>query len=116
MKKPAITGLFLLLTAFALSAQSLPSIRIVNNTGEPINYIVVSPSNNDQWGDNVLGDTILENGQTFTYQLPFSLNSVSLYDIGLQDIYGDTYVKWEFRVTNNARIVFTEDDLEDWDG
>ena len=113
MKKLMLLGLCLLLGTFAVFAQDQPSIRIVNNTGFSIYYIYASPSDNDNWGPDLLGDDILENGQTFTYRLPESLSRTSVYDIGLEDEDGDTYVKWEVKLTNNARIVFTIDDLEE---
>ena len=113
MKKLILTGLFLVLGVFVLSAQNLPSVRIVNNTGKEIFYIFISPSDDDNWGGDLLGEDILENGQTFTYRLPHPLSRVSLYDIGMEDEDGDTYVKWEVTITDNARIVFTIDDLED---
>ena len=113
MKKLLLTGLFLFFGAFALVAQNLPSIRIVNNTGYTIYKIYVSPAENDNWGEDILGDDILENGKTFTCQLRFPLSKVNVYDIGVEDEDGDAYIKWEVTVTNNAQIVFTIDDIED---
>jgi hypothetical protein len=114
MKKLAAVCLFLLLGAYALSSQNLPVIRIVNNTGYPIYFIYISPASEDEIGDDLLGeDNLLENGQTFTYRLPQPLNKTSVYDIILEDEEGDYYIKWGVTVTNNARIVFTMDDLEE---
>jgi len=115
MKKLLLACIFLFLGTFVLSAQSMPSIRIVNNTGYTIYQIYVSPSEDDEWGDDILGDEILENGKTFTYRLRFPLNRVSVYDIGVIDEDGDDYIKWEVTVTNNASIVFTTEDME-WGG
>ena len=115
MKKLMLTGLFLLLGVFALSAQEQPTIRIVNNTGHQIYFIFISPSDNDIWGEDLLGEDILESGQTFTYQLPQPLNRVNVYDIRLEDEDEDAYIKTKITMTNNARIVFTIDDLEEED-
>ena len=112
MKRIFFMGLFLLITAFSISAQNLPSIRIVNNTGYVIYYICVSPSDSDDWGEDLLEDNVLLEGETFTYQLPQPLSRVSVYDIMLEDEDGDLYYKWEVNVTNNSRIVFTFDDIE----
>jgi hypothetical protein len=112
MKKLSL-AFILLLGAFAVSAQSRPSINIVNNTGYTIYELYVSPSESDEWGEDILGETVLENGNSFTIQLPSPLNQVSVYDIGAEDEDGDAYIKWELTVTNNARIVFTLEDLED---
>ena len=113
MKKLTLAGLFLILGTFALYAQNLPSIRIVNNTGYDVYYLYISPSDSDDWGGDILGEEILENGKTFTFELPYPLSSYDEYDIGMEDEDGDTYIKWEVTVTNNARIVFTVDDMED---
>ena len=112
MKKSLIALLFFIWGAIVVSAQNLPTVRIVNNTGYDIYFLFVSPSESDEWGDDLLGDDILEDGKTFTYQLPQSLNRTSLYDFGVEDEEGDTYSKYEVKITNNARIVFTLDDLD----
>jgi hypothetical protein len=111
MKKFAITGLLLLAGAFALYAQNLPSVRIVNNTGFSIYYIFISPAESDEWGDELLGDNFLEDGENITFQLPLPLNRTNIYDFRVHDEDGDVYFKWDITVTNNARIVFTLDDL-----
>ena len=112
MKKLMLTGIFLLLGIFAVSAQELPSITIVNNTGYAMYYIFISPTENDFWGEELLGDEILENGQSFSYTLPHPLNQINTYDIWLIDEDEDFYLKWRVRVSNNARIVFTLDDID----
>ena len=112
MKKLMLTGIFLLLGIFAISAEDLPSITIVNNTGYAMYLIFISPSDDDYWGDELLGDEILENGQSFNYELPYPLSQVNTYDMFLIDEDEDFYLKWRVRVSNNARIVFTFDDID----
>jgi hypothetical protein len=113
MKKLFVLGLFLFLGVFSVSAQNLPSIRIVNNTGNDVYLIYVSPSESDDWGEDLLGDeNTLEDGETFTVRLQSPLSSIDTYDIGLEDEYGDAYTKFEVKITNNGRIEFTQDDLD----
>jgi hypothetical protein len=112
MKKLFVLGLFLLLGRFSLAAQSLPSIRITNDTGYDVYYVYISPSNDDEWGDDFLGDDILLNGHSVDISLNYPLNSVDTYDIYVEDEDGDTYFKYEVIITDNARIVFTEADLD----
>lgn len=112
MKKLMVAGLFLLLSAFAASAQNLPSVRIVNNTGVTIYYVYISSPDSEDWGEDVLGEAFLENGQTFTYQLPRSLGSGSVFDLCIEDETEAKYIKWGATLTNNAQIVFTIDDLD----
>lgn len=113
-----LAGILLFLGTFAVFAQrtdnnsGLPTIRIVNNTGYDIFSIYISPSEDDLWGDDLLGDDILEDGQTFTYQLPFPLSTYSVYDVAIVDEDDDSYTKMEVTMTDNARIVFTFDDID----
>jgi len=111
MKRLILVGLFLFLGIFALSAQSLPSVRIVNNTGYTIFSIFVSPSELDEWGENILGDSSLVNGSTFTYRLPYPLSRYSVYDVGMENENEAVYIKWDVKVANNIQIIFTVDDL-----
>ncbi|MDR2702406.1 MAG: hypothetical protein LBB72_08245 [Spirochaetaceae bacterium] len=111
MKKFILAGLLLFAGTFALYAQNLPSIRIVNNTGFSIYYIFVSPSESDDWGDELLGDDYLEDGDYITVRLSQPLSRTNVYDFRVEDEDEDLYFKWEVTVTNNARIVFTLDDL-----
>ena len=109
-------GLFVLLGVYAVFAQDLPSVRIVNNTGYTIYYVFVSPSDNEFWGNDILADDeILENGQTLMFELTRPLSQVNVYDIRLIDEEDDSYRKMGITITNNARIVFTIDDLDDYD-
>jgi hypothetical protein len=94
------------------NTQNLPSIRIKNSTGYTIYYIYVSPISNDNWGNDVLGDKILRNGETVTVSLSQALNVVNRYDIQLKDEDGDTYTKRNIQVTTNTLIEFTIHDLD----
>jgi hypothetical protein len=111
MKKLILVSLFFFLGIFALSAQNLPSIEIVNNTGYTIYFLYVSPSESDKWGDDILGEKSLGDGETFSYRLPQPLSSSNVYDFMAEDEDEDPYFKWDITVTNNARIVFTFDDI-----
>ena len=113
MKKPILSLVFLFLVSLAIHAQNLPTVSIVNNTGCDIYYLYISPADEEGWGDDLLGDDILEDGKTFVYRLPNHLSNVSVYDILAEDENEDSYFKWDMKLVNNARIVFTPDDLDD---
>ena len=113
MKKLSLTGLFLFAGFFFLCAQNMPSVNIVNNTGYTIYFLYVSPSESDEWGVDILGDAVLRDGETFIYQLSEPLGRVSTYDFLAEDEDDDPYLKWKITITNNARIIFTFDDLYD---
>jgi hypothetical protein len=111
MKQLLFAGLFFLAGIFTLSAQNMPSVRIINNTGYDIYFLYVSSSEDDEWGEDILGKDVLEDGMTFTYRLPQPLNRTSVYDFMAEDEDGDSYTKMDISVSNNALIVFTLDDI-----
>ena len=113
MKKIITCILFLFFAVFAANAQDRSYIHIVNNTGYEIYFVFMSSSYENSWGPDLLAeDQTLQNGETFTYQLPYFLRDVEIYDILLEDLDGDTYTKWGVAVTANAIIIFTIDDID----
>ena len=113
MKKIITLCVFLFFVAFSITAQDLPFINIVNNTGYTIFYVYISPSDSEDWGDDLLdSEEVLYDGETFMCQLPHPLSRVKAYDILLEDVDGDTYSKWRVSAATNSRIVFTFDDLD----
>ena len=94
------------------TASAQPSITLVNNTGYDIWWVYISLPDDESWGDDLLDDNeILDNGQSLTINLPYTISSVNRYDIMLEDSDGDGYYKMNTAVTDNARIVFTLADL-----
>jgi len=92
--------------------QSGPLIEIVNNTGYVIFFIYVSPASSSDWGDDVLEDDVLLNGQSVKVRLKHSLSTASQYDILLEDSDGDTYTKTNVLITPNKKIEFTVKDID----
>ena len=113
MKKYIFLGLiFALLTGFAF-AQNLPQVTVVNNTGYTFHYLYLAPESSGDWGDDVLGNQILRDGQRIQVTLPYPLERERVYDFWAIDEDGDDYYKWDIRVTQGARVVFVFDDI-DW--
>ena len=113
MKKIIALCVFLLFAVFSIAAQNLPVISIVNNTGYTVFCVYISPSDYEDWGEDLLdSDEVLYDGETFTCQLPQPLSKVKAYDILLEDEDGDTYSKWHISVAANPRVIFTFDDLD----
>jgi uncharacterized protein YcfL len=90
----------------------LPVITIVNRTGYLCHYLYLSPTSVDNWENDELGDSTLENGQSFRVTLEYPLSRENRYDILMVDLDGDTYTKWDVLLTENAVIVFTFDDFD----
>jgi hypothetical protein len=95
-----------------LSAQERPLVLIVNNTGYTGYYLYISPSDVDEWGEDVLDEDVLPDGELLRLELSQALNRVNRYDIQMEDEDGDTYTKWDVLITPQIRIEFTLDDLD----
>ena len=113
MKKIVLLFIILSFGAFTAYAQSNPTIYIVNDTGYTFYFLMIKPSTEGRWSLDILGDELLEDGQAFSYQLPYPLSRVSVYDFKAEDDEKDLYFKYKVRVVDSAEIVFTLDDL-DW--
>jgi len=110
MKKPFVSALFLFLISIAVTAQQLPIVIIVNNTGFTIHSIYISPTNSDAWGQDILRGGTLQKS-SYIYELPNPLSRESVYDIMLKSNEGVQFIKWDARISDNAQIIFTADDL-----
>jgi hypothetical protein len=95
-----------------LTAQEGPLVLIVNNTGYTGYYLYVSPSDADEWGEDVLDEDVLPDGELLRLELPQTLDRVNRYDIQMEDEEGDTYTKWDVLITPRILIEFTLDDLD----
>jgi len=94
------------------AGNDLPSLRITNRTGYTIYFVYVSSSESNRWGDDVMGDDVLNNGQSVNVRLPVALSTRNKYDIRLKDSDGDTYTKTNVLVTPNLTIEFTIHDID----
>lgn len=65
---------------------------LVNATGVDINNLYISPSNQDQWGDDVLGDQQLADGENATVKFEHAADEC-VWDFMVKDEEG-TGVQW----------------------
>ncbi|MBP2650479.1 MAG: hypothetical protein H6Q74_1304 [Firmicutes bacterium] len=72
---------------------------LVNNTGVDLYEIYISPSNTDEWEENVLHGHVLYNGNSFF--IGFSGYSNAYWDIKIVDGNGN-YVDWRDINLNNV--------------
>lgn len=104
---------FLLLAAMGLLASvAAGTVRIVNDTGGyDIWYIFISPTNNDNWGDDWLdSEEILPSGSSVSFNVPDGV-----YDIRLIDEDEDEYVRWDVTVNGQYTWNVTLSDLGEYD-
>ena len=77
-------------SAFAAGKQDF---TLINKTGYSINEVYVSPATSDDWQEDVLGQDVLDNGQTV--HIKFSRSA--------------TGCKWDLKV------VYTDGESAEWD-
>jgi hypothetical protein len=87
-------------------------IRIINNTGYTVYYVYVSQAASSSWGSDVMGSSVLMNGNYVDVPLPYPLTVTNRYDIKLVDSDGDSYNKWNVLITPNAVVEFTFSDYD----
>jgi len=85
-------------------------VDITNQTGYTIYYVYVSNENDDYWGDDMLGDDYLYDGDTKRVYL--SGHPSSVFDIMVEDEEGDTYSFYSVDV-EQTDIVVSLADLDD---
>ena len=66
---------------------------LVNRTGLAIHELYVSPANDNEWGEDVLGKDVLRNGETVTIQFSHK-ETECLWDMKVVDEDGDDVI-WE---------------------
>lgn len=65
---------------------------LINNTGVEINNLYVSPASADEWGDDILGDNTVEDGNSVTVKFPREADECN-WDFMVKDEEG-TGVQW----------------------
>jgi hypothetical protein len=85
-----------------------PVLTVVNDTGYDIYFLYINRASSDDWEEDVLGDDILEDGDSVKVTLPSS----GAWDLSAEDEDGDTYTLYNRSITRDSRIVITLDDLD----
>ena len=73
----AAFGILSVLSAAAFAGPQ--DFVLVNNTGYPIYYVNVSPSNSDSWEEDIMGADILQNGDAV--RISFNVGNQQYWDI-----------------------------------
>ena len=104
--RKSLMALMAVVMVFAASlAAEAGTINIKNAVGEEIYRIYISASGTDDWEEDVLGDNVLENGQT----LRLSVNgSYTKFDLRAEDEAGNS-VSW-YELPGNATSITLKSD------
>jgi len=107
MKKTGLILSLMLFAVFSLSGYD-GFVDIINETGLSVYYVYVSHVDNENWGDDLLGDKELPAGETFRIHLygqPSSNFDIQVVD-EMDGVYTFTYLDVE-----EGAVVVTPDDL-----
>ena len=99
-------ALLLLLMAASCAFAGPQDFVLVNNTGVEIHGVHIAPSESDNWGQDILGDQILEDGQTLTVQ--FTAQSAELWDIRVLDEDGDALDFKKFNLFEVSKVTLND--------
>jgi hypothetical protein len=92
MKRLILAAILAIAVTSPLAAQSKLDFTLVNKTGLTIDYIYVSPTNDNEWGEDVMGRDVLEHGESV--DIVFSRSEKScMWDLKIKDADGDE-VSW----------------------
>jgi hypothetical protein len=114
MKRKFLMLVFTVFFVIKIVAQSTPTIKIVNNTGENIIGLYIRKSNTSEWGGDIINGRILLDGEFFAIPqsvYPFTLSD--RYDIKLVDDSDTLYLKENVLLYNNISFEFTSNDFSD---
>jgi hypothetical protein len=65
-------------------AQAL-TYDVVNNTGVTLVDVFVTPSETNNWGNDILPNALFENGTTITVTIPADYGSTCMFDMKITD-------------------------------
>ena len=84
------------------------TVTLVNLSGFDIYNLYLSPSNDENWGPDQLGEWVLEDGQQYTLKM-----QCGTYDVQLIDEDGDTCTLNELYMCGSEEAVINPEDLLD---
>lgn len=115
MKTFILAGLLSLCVVTPALAQGKQDFTLINKTGYPINEVYVSPSQSDDWQEDVLGQDVLNSGQYVN--INFS-RKTSACKWDLQVVYSDgetsAWENFDLCKTSNITIYYNRKNGKTW--
>jgi hypothetical protein len=96
----------LVLVAVLAAAQTV-EVTFVNRTGSTIYYLYASGSDADSWGNDLLGNRVLPDGDVFRARLRTRSDSI---DVLAEDANGNEYIVWGWNTGESQRVVLRTSD------
>ena len=107
-----LLALMLSFTTVAFAGQQ--DFVLVNKSGVDIHYVFISPHDYDDWGEDVMGRDILENGDSV--KIVFRPGTKATYwEIRVEDMRGNI-LEWErFNLKEISKITLKPKGYADWE-
>lgn len=102
------TALLLVLVMASCALAGPQDFKLVNKTGVDIYSVFISPSDSDDWGEDVKDVKVLKDGQSLTVTFD-SQNKAALWDIMVADKDGTTLEWTEFDLFEISVVTLLKD-------
>ncbi|MEW6654061.1 MAG: hypothetical protein AB1394_11420 [Bacteroidota bacterium] len=113
MKKLYFVFAIIFTFTVSLSAQGKQDVTVVNKTGVIINELHISPNDVDEWGEDILGQDVLDLDQECDIQF-HPKEDVCLWDLKITDSDGNA-IEWEkIDLCKALKIVLHWDGTKAW--
>lgn len=104
--KTTILGLAALVAAFSTAAYADDAtFTLTNNSSYQIDAFFASPANDDQWGEDILGQDVLEGGQNGTVTIPGG-SPECIYDLKAVDETGAEHELKGLNICESPAVTF----------
>ncbi|OQY32312.1 MAG: hypothetical protein B6241_11415 [Spirochaetaceae bacterium 4572_59] len=88
------------------------SLSFFNETGEDLYYLYVSSNSSMYWGDDILGEEVLYNNESYTVELPIDADYPQ-HDLMAEGESGSSYEILNENLIEQDNIYFTEENLSE---
>ena len=109
MKKSIALFLSLFLLAGILSAETVETLSIRNDLDETIYYLYLSPTDERDWGEDFLGDDLLEVGVSLEFELEYEEGQ--LFDLMAEVESEKAYRIEDIDLSSTDSLTISEDDF-----
>ncbi len=96
------------------AAESMNDFTLINKTGYVIDKVFVGPSKSEEWGEDVLGQDVLEDGASVAIKFQPKVSATGTYDLKVTYKIDDSSVVWyNYDLTKIEKITIHYDKEKD---
>jgi len=113
MKRLLLALVCISLCSFMAAADDGKTVVVKNSTGYDFYYLYVSPSNWDNWEDDLLMGNYLADGEQREFVLSSEYGDECIFDVRAIDLDDDSYSIYEVDICSNNMIEITMDNYDE---